>query len=75
MSQRERGEEGRVGLLTTIGSVLSAFYGVQSAQARARDFTHGSARLFFGVALALTAGFVLLLVGVVQLLLRASGVG
>lgn len=75
MSGRAAKAQRRVGLLDTIGSVLWAFVGVQSREARVRDFTHGSPRLFFGVALVLTAGFALLLVGVVQLLLRGSGVG
>ena len=63
----------RVGVLTTIGSVLSAFFGVQSSNARVRDFSRGSPLMFFGVALGLTAGFVIVLVIIVQLLLRNSG--
>lgn len=72
--QQESRPAPRVGLLTTIGSVLAAFYGVQTARARTRDFSYGSPALFFGVALALTAAFVLLLVGAVQLMLRSAGV-
>ena len=63
----------RVGVLTTIGSVLSAFFGVQSSNARVRDFSRGSPLMFFGVALGLTAGFVMVLVIIVQLLLRSGG--
>jgi hypothetical protein len=59
----------RVGLIATITSVLSAFFGVQSSRARKRDFTQGSPMLFVGVALALTAAFALTLVGIVHLLL------
>lgn len=64
----------RVDLLTTIGSVLAAFFGVQTSRARVRDFSQGSPALFFGVALVLTAGFVFVLVAVVRLiLLQAAG--
>lgn len=70
----EQREAPKVGLLTTIGSVLAAFFGVQTSRARVRDFSHGSPALFFGVALVLTAGFVFVLLGVVRLiLLQASG--
>lgn len=64
---------GRMGLLATIASVLSAFFGVQNSRARRRDFTHGSPALFFAVALALTAVFALTLLGIVHLLLRQAG--
>ena len=59
----------RVGLIATVASVLSAFFGVQNSRARKRDFTHGSPALFFGVALALTATFALIIVGIVHLLM------
>lgn len=67
--------ETRVGLLTTMGSVLAAFFGVQSSKARVRDFSRGSPALFFAVALGLTAGFALLLIGLVRLLLHSAGLG
>lgn len=74
--QRHKGESGagleRVGLGTTILSVLAAFFGVQGSRARARDFSRGSAPLFFGVALALTGVFVLLLMLVVRVLIRQA---
>lgn len=62
----------RVGLIATVGSVLSAFFGVQSARTRERDFTRGSPVLFFGVALGLTAGFALGLFALVHLVLGLS---
>lgn len=64
----------KVGLLPTIGSVLAAFFGVQSSRVRVRDFSYGSPVLFFGVALALTAAFALTLIAVAQLLVRQAGV-
>jgi hypothetical protein len=63
---------GRVGLIATIASVLSAFFGVQSSRARERDFTRGSPALFLIVALALTATFALTLLGLVHLLLSKA---
>jgi hypothetical protein len=66
-------EPARVGVLATVLSVLSAFFGVQNSRARKRDFTRGSPLLFFGVALALTAAFVLSLIVVVRLVLSQAG--
>lgn len=63
----------RTGLATTVGSVLCAFFGVQSSRARRRDFSTGSPSLFFAVALGLTAVFAILLMLAVRLLLRGSG--
>ncbi len=63
------GRRKRVGLLATIVSVLSAFFGVQGSRNRERDFSHGSPVLFFVVAVALTATFALILLGVVHLIL------
>ena len=62
----------RVGLIATIASVLSAFFGVQNSRARKRDFTHGSPVLFFAVALGLTAMFALTILGIVHLLLSQA---
>lgn len=62
-----------VGLLTTIGSVLAAFFGVQSSRARVRDFSRGSPLMFAGVALALTLTFVLMLATTVRLLMAFAG--
>lgn len=67
--QDEPAPKARVGLLSTVASVLSAFFGVQNSRARQRDFSHGSPLLFFAVALALTAAFALILLGIVHLLL------
>ncbi|MGQ0530609.1 MAG: DUF2970 domain-containing protein [Panacagrimonas sp.] len=64
-----------VGLLTTIGSVLAGFFGVQSSRARVRDFTRGSPALFVGVALVLTAALVFVLFGLVQLILLQTAGG
>ena len=73
-TRRPSTQDAAPGLLTTAGSVLCAFFGVQSSRARVRDFTRGSPGMFVGVALALTALLVLVLYGVVQVLLRQAGV-
>lgn len=66
-------EAARVGVLATTGSVLAAFFGVQSSRVRVRDFSHGSPLLFIAVASVLTAALVLLLYGLVQLILHQAG--
>ncbi len=48
--------------LQVIGSVLAAFFGVQSGRNRERDFRHGKALPFIVVGLLLTAIFVAVLV-------------
>jgi hypothetical protein len=62
----------KLGLLQVLGSVLSSFFGVQKNENRERDFKHGRARDFILVGVLLTAAFVLLVVGVVQLVMRLA---
>lgn len=63
----------RPSLLQEIGSVLASFFGVQSSRNRKRDFTQGSAARFVVLGLLMTAGFVMLVYTVVQLVLRSAG--
>lgn len=72
-SASAEGAEPQTGVATTIGSVLCAFFGVQSSRARRRDFSTGSPALFLAVAFGLTAGFAALLMLAVRLLLGNSG--
>ncbi len=72
MSANSKPDES-VGLKATVLSVLAAFFGVQSQRNRERDFTRGSPAAFIGVASAMTAGLVLVLVLVVQFALSAAG--
>ena len=61
------------GPLDIVLSVLSSFFGVQSARNRERDFRHGRAMHFIIVGVGLT---VLLILGIwlaVKLVLRAAG--
>lgn len=55
-----------------VGSVLSSFLGVQKNATRERDFRHGRARDFILVGVLLTAVFVLVIWGLVQLVVRVA---
>lgn len=58
----------------TLMSVLAAALGVQSNKARERDFSHGKPSHFVMLGVGFTALFVLIVLGVVKLVLRLSGV-
>jgi hypothetical protein len=60
-------------LFQTVVSVLAAFFGVQSAKNRERDFRQGRAGVFIGVGAALTVLFVLTVWLVVKLVLAHAG--
>lgn len=62
----------RMSLLQVMQSVLAALFGVQSQRNRERDFAHGSGRVFVAAGLIGTIVFVLLVVLVVKLVLRAA---
>ncbi len=62
--------EEQVSLWQTVGSVLAAFYGVQSSRAWRRDFSKGNALTFILTGLVMTAAFVGILLGIVKLILR-----
>jgi hypothetical protein len=71
--QHEQG--GRPTIWQVIKSVLAAAIGVQTEQARVRDFTHGSPAVFIVAGIVFTVLFVLVLVLVlvVHLVLRSAG--
>ncbi|TBU97409.1 DUF2970 domain-containing protein [Phytopseudomonas dryadis] len=54
-------------------SVLAAALGVQSAKNRSRDFSRGKPSHFIILGVSFTALFVLLIIGVVQLVLYFAG--
>lgn len=54
-------------LLQVIGSVLAAFFGVQSSKNKERDFKHGNHKVFILVGLLLTLAFLVIVIGIVQL--------
>ena len=61
------------GLIQAIGSAVAAAFGVQSSRNRQRDFQHGKARNFIIAGVLFTLAFILVLVFVVKLVLRQSG--
>lgn len=54
-------------------SVLAGALGVQSSKNRARDFSHGKPSHFILLGLGFTAVFVLVILGIVQLVLHLVG--
>jgi len=69
-SEIDKAGPGRVTIWQTVGSVLAAFYGVQSSASRQRDFSSGDPLTFIVVGLVLTAMFVGVLLGIVKLVLH-----
>ena len=53
-----------------LSSTLAAAFGVQSSANRKRDFTRGTAKQFILMGIAFTVIFVLVMVGIVNLILR-----
>ena len=56
-------------IVQVVVSVLAAFFGVQSEKNRRRDFAGGNPAVFIAVGVILTALFVLVVWGVVQMVL------
>lgn len=71
--QQDSARDKQLSSWSIVKSTLAAAIGVQSEQARRRDFTHGRAAPFIIAGLIGTALFVLVLVGVVQLVLALTG--
>jgi len=67
-------EPQRIGILSIFKSVLSSFFGVQSAKNRERDFQHGKPIHYIIVGLVMTLTFILTIWGVVKLVLHLAGV-
>jgi len=66
----DKAATGKVTIWQTAGSVLAAFYGVQSSASRQRDFSRGDPLTFIVVGLVLSAMFVGVLLGIVKLVLH-----
>ncbi len=62
-------EEAPLTFWQVLSSTLAAAIGVQSSANRKRDFTRGTAKQFILMGIGFTVVFVLLMVGVVQLVL------
>ena len=56
-------------LLQVIGSVMAAFFGVQSSKNKKRDFEEGNHKVFIITGLVFTVIFMLSVYGLVQLVL------
>lgn len=66
-------EEDGLTLLQLIGSALAAGFGVQSSRNRKRDFAKGKPSQFIAIGIIFTALFVLIMIGIVNLVLSAVG--
>ena len=62
-------------LVQLIGSALAAGFGVQSSENRKRDFSRGKPGQFIAIGIIFTVLFVLIMVGIVNLVLGAVGAG
>ncbi len=69
-----QGDDAPPSFWQTVGSVLAAFFGVQSSRARKRDFTRGQPWHYVVVGLVVTIVFVAVLAGLVRLVLTVAGV-
>ncbi len=72
--QNQEQESGGLTVWQIIVSTLAAMFGVQKNAARERDFTRGKPHQFIIAGLIGVTAFVLILVLVVQLVLKAAGV-
>lgn len=55
-------------------STMMSFLGVQSEEARLRDTQHDNLKPFIVMGLVMTIFFVLLLIGIVQVILHFAGI-
>ncbi len=74
-TENPAGDEEGLTLLQLIGSALAAGFGVQSSQNRKRDFSKGRPGQFIAIGIIFTVLFVLIMVGIVNLVLGAVGNG
>lgn len=68
-SSDDREDQKPPNLLQVTGSVLAAFFGVQSSKNKERDFKHGNHKVFIVVGLLMTVVFLVTVITVVQLVL------
>lgn len=69
-----KSDENKVGLWDVAKSVGAAFFGVQSAKNRERDFTHGKASHYIIVGAIATLLFILGVWLAVVMVMRSAGV-
>lgn len=56
-------------ILQVFGSVLAAFFGVQSSKNKERDFKHGNHKVFIVVGIVMTLLFLVTVITVVNIVL------
>ena len=66
-------EDAPLTLWQLIGSALAAAFGVQSSENRKRDFSRGRPGQFIAIGIIFTVLFVLVMIGVVNLVLSTVG--
>ena len=62
----------KLSLIQVFSSVLASFFGVQKNETRERDFAHGRTRDFIIVGIVLTLAFILVVLGIVQLVMHLA---
>lgn len=72
-SNKDSSDEPSPTLLQTIGSVIAAFFGVQSSRNRERDFQRGKPLAFIVVGVLMTVALIGLIWTVVHLALKSAG--
>ena len=65
-------ENKKLNIFQVFASVVASFFGVQSNEKRARDFTQGRARDFIIVGVVLTVLFILVVFGIVKLVMSLA---
>lgn len=73
MSEQRQQQDRRPTFWQVVLSVLAAAFGVQSLKARERDFTYGNPAAYLIGGAVFTIVFILVLVAIVKLVLRANG--
>jgi Protein of unknown function (DUF2970) len=74
MTEDNREQRQSPGILDVVKSTLAAALGVQSNKNRERDFKHGSIKTFIVAGVVFTALFIGIVITVVKLVLKSSGV-
>ena len=69
MSNKEEDSEEKLSLVEVALSTCAAAFGVQSSKNRKRDFSKGNPLVFLVSGVAFTIAFVLMIVGIVQLVI------
>jgi len=72
-AQRQTDDQQPLTLWQVVKSTLAAALGVQTEEARQRDFSRGSPAVFIIAGLTFTAIFVVVLVVIVNLVLSGAG--